>query len=605
MKNNSIFFQVTVLDNQDPMMLGRIRAKLLVDNYDDIVRAINDPPWNEEKDAWQERDPFVFTPLMPYFMYQVPKVTEMAQVIYLNKDFKYQNQYYVQNTFSSPTTTGYEYYQGGNKFTGTGTQIKNPKPLKNQDGTYTDQAVHKGVFPEPEDNALLGRGSADVIVKQDEILIRAGKFKGSVLQPNIPPVANQQSGFLQLSRFNKSKATLPSKIIAETNEITVQVKYLIEWVITNPENMQDNFSVTMYLYQLKADLSTNSKNLTVGSVVNENLKRLVASSTKPSLTKTEVIKFINVFIKQCNDGTRTQSGIQLFSSEQEKFPIFYRPNALTYSYLTPASPPQLQYNPNYSSIGFKGFSPSGTYHVNLIVTDIATSQIVATSIVDGLESAAEELYNIAVNQITTNLLELNIEEVILPEYSQLSTQLTGTTILPPTTITSQQSTDATNNILEIFNQVKLYPAIKQGGYGLIYTQGRVGKPMEIKTTTVPQEKYSSDSSTYGTLKSDTLYLLSNVSSIPGKGKINFADTLYGISLDQYVDEILPKTSSLVRGEELLELINLIVRFLTTHTHAYPGLPPVPVTQDGSNVSSILTEMQNAYVKILNANIRLN
>jgi len=600
MQNNSIFFQVTVLDNQDPMMLGRIRAKLLIDNYDDIVRAINDPPWNEEKDAWTSRDPFVFNPLMPYFMYQVPKVTEMAQVIYLNKDFKYQNQYYIQNTFSSPTTTGYEYYQGGNKFTGTGTQLKNPKPLKNQDGTYTDQAVHKGVFPEPGDNALLGRGSADVIVKQDEILIRAGKFKGSVLQPNIPPVANQQRGFLQLSRFNKSKTTLPSKIIAETNEVTVQVKYLIEWVITNPENTQDIFSGTIYLYQLKPDLSTNSKNLTVGTEVKESLKSLVASETFSLLTKTESIKFINNFIKTCNEGTKTTSGIQLFASEQNKFPIFYRPNNLTYSYLTPASLPTIQYNPDYSSIGYK-FCLAGSCNINIQVFDIATSQIVASSNVDGLESAAEEIYQIAINQVTTNLLNLKIEEVILPEYTQLS----GVTILPPTTITSQQSTDSTNNILEIFNQIKLFPALKQGGYGLIYAKGKVGKPMEIKTTVVPQEKYSSDSTTYGALGSDILYLLSNTSSIPGKGKINFADTLYGISLDQFVDEIKPKTSSLVRGEELMELLNLIVRFLTTHTHAYPGLPPIPVSQDGSSVADILTEMQNAYTKILNENIRLN
>ena len=72
-----------------------------------------------------------------------------------------------------------------------------------------------------------------------------------------------------------------------------------------------------------------------------------------------------------------------------------------------------------------------------------------------------------------------------------------------------------------------------------------------------------------------------------------------------MDEILPKTSSLVRGEELMELLNLIVRFLTTHTHAFPGLPPVPITQDGSNVPALLTEMQNAYTKILNEHIRLN
>jgi hypothetical protein len=55
----------------------------------------------------------------------------------------------------------------------------------------------------------------------------------------------------------------------------------------------------------------------------------------------------------------------------------------------------------------------------------------------------------------------------------------------------------------------------------------------------------------------------------------------------------------------MELINLITRFLLTHTHAYPGLPPVTVTQDGTSVSDILTELQNASQKILNENIRLN
>ena len=196
--SNSIFYQVQVLDNGDPMMLGRIRARLLTDNYQDIVRSITDPPWNEEKDKWSFRDPFIFNPLLPYFVYQVPKVDEMCQIIYTDKDFKYQNQYYVQNTFSSPTATNFEYYVGGNKFTGTGTQLKTPKPLKNQDGTYTNN-IMKGVFPEPGDNALLGRGNADVIVKENEVLIRAGKFQGTNLEPNIIPAGSSKSCLLYTS----------------------------------------------------------------------------------------------------------------------------------------------------------------------------------------------------------------------------------------------------------------------------------------------------------------------------------------------------------------------------------------------------------------------
>jgi hypothetical protein len=160
------------------------------------------------------------------------------------------------------------------------------------------------------------------------------------------------------------------------------------------------------------------------------------------------------------------------------------------------------------------------------------------------------------------------------------------------------------NLNEIYNGVKLYPALS-GGYGLIYTQSKVGLPTNITKKIIPQSTYSNSPSTYGAMGSDKLFLLSHNSQIPGKGKINFDDTLYGISPEKFSDEIIPKTSSLVRGEELLELINLIVRFLITHTHAYPGLPPVPVTQDGTTTSQILTEIQDAVNKILNSNIRLN
>ena len=68
----------------------------------------------------------------------------------------------------------------------------------------------------------------------------------------------------------------------------------------------------------------------------------------------------------------------------------------------------------------------------------------------------------------------------------------------------------------------------------------MGTPISFKSTKVPQSSYLSDTTTYGALGSDNLFLLSHNSSIPGKGKINFDDTLYGISLDQFVDEITDK-----------------------------------------------------------------
>ena len=193
--SESLLYQCVVLDNQDPMMLGRVRARLLTDNYFDMLKSF-DPPWDEKKDPWTTRDPFIFNPLLPYFLYQVPKVNEFIYILYYNKNFKYRNQFYLQAMFSSPVNSNFEYYVGAQKFTGVGVQYANQLPLKNKDGTYPSNKI-KGVFPEPGDNALLGRGNADVIVKENGVLIRANKFKGSLDSQNLPS-ANNKGGFFLL-----------------------------------------------------------------------------------------------------------------------------------------------------------------------------------------------------------------------------------------------------------------------------------------------------------------------------------------------------------------------------------------------------------------------
>jgi len=105
---------------------------------------------------------------------------------------------------------------------------------------------------------------------------------------------------------------------------------------------------------------------------------------------------------------------------------------------------------------------------------------------------------------------------------------------------------------------------------------------------------------------DELYLLShNSQKFNSNGRIDLTNTLYGIDENRVADEIEAKTSSLVRGEELLELINLIIRYLVGHVHAYPGLPPVPQSIDGVKVDDLLQELLNASDKILNKNIRIN
>jgi hypothetical protein len=87
--------------------------------------------------------------------------------------------------------------------------------------------------------------------------------------------------------------------------------------------------------------------------------------------------------------------------------------------------------------------------------------------------------------------------------------------------------------------------------------------------------------------------------------VDLEGTIYGITQDDLIDKILPSTSSTVRGEELIMLLNVIVQFLLSHVHAVPGAPAVPVGTDGTSANDILSQLQNAQNTILNPNIRIN
>jgi len=104
---------------------------------------------------------------------------------------------------------------------------------------------------------------------------------------------------------------------------------------------------------------------------------------------------------------------------------------------------------------------------------------------------------------------------------------------------------------------------------------------------------------------DYVYLLSHKSNKISTGKVNLSDTLYGIEEYTLSDEIEPKTSSTVRGEELVELLNLVVQFVIGHVHPYHGMVPDSTSVNGVTADKLLEELRNANQKILNKYIRIN
>jgi len=497
-----IWFYGKVIDNQDPLNLGRIRAQDLSTDSSAISQSVED--FNPLTDAWSEKDPYVFNGLLPLYIYAVPKVEELVQIYYHEETTShFLNAYYIQGPFSRVQNIVLENYLQSQRLGDIqGIRQKAAQNLKNPDGTFKNPDP-EGVFPDPGDVAVMGRGSTDLVLKENEVLLRAGKYQGSLIG-DTDPVGNPNRAFLQLSKFDYSRTTQPNQTVFDVKTNNPQVKFLIEWHIGNPENQFQIFNGNCSLYRLIPNPQTLSQAFTKDVTNNVELYKVLVTQQKfntSGITETE--DFINKFIKTCNSKRKLADGTELFNPLEERFPIFFRPTLNNY---------------------------------NLLQSDSSQSK---------------------------------------------------------------------NNLTLINQKIKPF-GNEKGGSGLIYENGKVGIPIEILKRVFNEVKTTSVPTTYAALVGNRTYLLSQNSQVPGKPKINFRNNLYGFTEKDFTEIVLPATSSMVRGEELMQLLSYIVRFLISHTHDYPGESVNPVAVGGgTNVQQLTTLLNEAYEKVLNQNIRLN
>jgi len=530
-----IFYTGIVLDNKDPMMLGRIRVIKEFEYENDRLQSVSEncAVYDENGNVidiktdckWELSDPFVFVPLLPYHINVVPKEGEIVTLIYSDvqnasttfNSLTANAQYYIQGPYSSPMASPSEQYPNAKTFTSQGDLIKKQLKLRNKDklGTYANTSS-KGIFPEPGHNYILGRGTSDIVVKPDEVLLRSGKTKN--LNPKNFPKPNDNRGFFQLSTYNQTRAKVNNvleEILIRFVKKTTNVKNLIEWHIENLENNQDKFTGYINIYNVKpSGTTTNTDNFDVNTPVVQTLQ-LPGSVSFTNQTFAEVVNIFNSFIRGVNDnhipffpklGARS-----IGRPITNQFPFYFRPSARTYAKIK-----------NYA-------------------TSVSPTK--------------------------------NIEFATLNRF---------------------------------MNAIKLKESDKQSGYGLVSSRGYLGPFIIPKAEQLFEFSTENKSISYGILGSQKIYLLSQDSNNPSRGKIDFSNTIYGFTDNDILNKNIPdKTSSSVRGEELLELLELIVRFLLSHVHPHDGLPAVPVGSDGTASSTILEKLLNAYETVLNQNIRIN
>jgi len=507
------FYYGVCINSEDPLMLGRIRV---YDTTDNITARINssdgfDPNSNSTANGiWSKKDPFVCLPLLPYFVNQVPNKDERVIIFYFNNERKgLKDKYYVIAPYSSPTTIEDESYKSSSTHTAAGTQysLEDLPNIKDPDGKIPEKS--KGVFAEPIDISFQGRDTTDMILKKNEVLLRAGKHKKA--RRGEIPESEPKRAFLQLTKYDTKVNLSDPKVKFRLESQDQQLKFLIEYDILNPENTQDAFTGNITIYNLSNltneltkvsffDVDTDLSGITLSKMYFEQFQ---------AITMEEVINTINTVINVFKTNPNNFSSIPGVFAENSNYPFYYRPSRNVLSKLT-----EFDDDPNVVQAANMGI---------------------------------------------------------------------------------------------LINNVGIIPGDASPGFGLVMDKKFTPYVpfVPVKEVFVNETTEAIDT-TAGILGASDIYLLSHDSTIPGKEKINLDyDTLYGIDSDKLYTNIFTNTSSMVRGEELLELLDVIVNFLITHVHPYPLLPPSAVSTDGTSTDDILKKMLEAYEKVLNKKIRIN
>jgi hypothetical protein len=489
------------------MNLGRIRVEPVAWQNEDQYSAFKSPfgATLNEKSFWTINDPFVYMPLLPLFVYQVPKVGEYVHVIYYNTELQDRNKFYIQGTFSSPNNTKFEPYDSSLAFTAKGERNSLPNNIRTNNGEYinVDQI---GLYPDVNTIGLLGRYNSDILLPENGFVLRTNTILDGSDQLN--PTFNKKHSFVSLQKYETKTVDNGQSTYYENNKVVQKVKYLVEYnVYGGLGTLTGNYSAYAYVYKISEYQPVYTNSVDKGWYEFPEISKIGPIYKEDYTFKSydEVVTGINNLIQRVNSG-KFLVGNTLIT---DIFPFVFQP-----------------------------------------------------------EKSLYDKYNL--NDVS------NATEAI--------------------------------NARRFISAVHLNKTDANVGLGLVSKQGELGPLTELTSFDVQNITVESNPITYGIDVSDISFWLSHDSQIPGTNKIDFdtADFSGNTLSQKFIEEnILPNTSSSVRGEQLLNLIELIVKYLITHVHPYHGMSPNQVSLDGTQSQKILAELFNATETILNKNLRIN
>ena len=343
MENSQIIFYGLVVDSLDRQGLGRVRVipqnmdvdselrRLVQSNPNIDPTKLLNPQQNDVADDYKFGflDPFVFSPAMGLDLNVTPNDGETVRIMYFNKDENtgHKDQIYFGRVLTSPMNLQHENGNQSYGMTSQGFNLKTPYTLYNQNGVIKE-SKSSGIFAKPEDNCFYGRGSSDLILKGNEVLLRAGKSSNMV--SNSAPTPNTNLGFLQISYFDSDKLILGPSQIVSVEEPNNPVKLVVEYDITSgldTENPLLNGELKIYTLPTLKEMSQKLFNFSTDLPKNVDEAKPLLTYKLEDLSVESVAEIINTILRALiNNQEVVLNGAPSWKPLENSFPFFFRPS---------------------------------------------------------------------------------------------------------------------------------------------------------------------------------------------------------------------------------------------------------------------------------------
>lgn len=164
----------------------------------------------------------------------------------------------------------------------------------------------------------------------------------------------------------------------------------------------------------------------------------------------------------------------------------------------------------------------------------------------------------------------------------------------------QESTANNTTIKQFLDGINVFN-IKE--HGLIYSPTKITPNANTKMVEKRYITEENEEQTFAAIKSDQVFFLSTMpTKSAGATDINF-DTLdkYELTQDEYVNKIWPNTFASVRGETLLEVLQMMFDLFASHKHDILE----PLEQSDDNFQTLKRKLESLEEEMLNHSIRIN